>query len=1196
MSAASIRNCSRPRAIPVLWLLIWSNFQPLISAQTPVMDSRTCSSETDASCVQYDGVSLLQAKSRMTRMEAQSLSDPPTGDAAAPGPTKFSMESCTVCKEIASTVKSTVKREVSMVMEKAKVMIEQEFLRQVLVRHNSTMKELEKIVDKQVKADLANKKKIQKVEEKVNKDFVDKKVIEEMNSKLDGFEERLTELEKEIKEVTAIIADIKISISNVSTQTETFVNETKTKINEIAVFIKDSSATSRTVVMKKAVTMIQTETNKFVKEIIEQTETRITEKTSTTLVKIEHIIKDSVETEKQAAEEKRESIKEKIEDNWEEINTQIKELQTAIKESVDAAGNNQKEIKAIQDSIKDIVIQTAEKVIAEHSKITEGSLDDLAASLEDLAITVDEEMDASAQREDDIDALRDLLEATEENVIKANEEYIKKEVETVIKSSNEAMKGLEIQIGNVKSASDEDKARLEKLMNDLKKMKESVETGKEERIQNTKAIATLKANANVVKDMISEVKTDLEVHKESHELKTLEEVKILLSEAQKSTIEKAKELSVKEMTHEIISVKDSLETKIKSTVLVMEEGLKATQEEEKNKEKKLMETMESLKKQVNLNAETSKELSADQESLKKAITQIEEIIELGKEEHKLAKADLMDLKEYVESVAGDVEATKEQFPSKEELEALENSITKVDAKVTEVSSKVEKEAELRELSISAVEERVLANQDHLDELEDEIAGMSEQIIDVASIIQEMNEGLATVTDDAVKAALAATKTIVQESTETVIKSGMDKVRKETKEMVSQVTQSVTVLEKRLGDEKAKREKADEQLGILQKKVTALSQQMEEKADASTIQKVSQVISVITETVRGEKEARTVREKETKMIKSALVSLFHRTQKKEKEIQVVREIHEVQHVHHVIKVESKTKIMEVSNSVTELENAAEAGISKLKADLKAAQDKLAADEAARTESDAALQRLSESTTDLFQKVASNSEKITMLDTRLTEEIDYLQQSLSEASIKMQVSADASKSDSGRISKLLETLSADLAAEGEARKAGDSGLEKTINDRIQVLIEEMVAVTKSVSSGGLTKTHCSCQTESENGVSHTVCRQDGEVVDACKDSEGKVLGETTPAGEIPKPTAAPVSTSCVCETAFKASGELGTVCKKGGNEIAQADWEAQGCDPHLGMDNLGDMMGNGENSGKTLEEIMGTQSLSLVGKEM
>merc|ERR1711871_1311447 len=180
----------------------------------------------------------------------------------------------------------------------------------------------------------------------------------------------------------------------------------------------------------------------------------------------------------------------------------------------------------------------------------------------------------------------------------------------------------------------------------------------------------------------------------------------------------------------------------------------------------------------------------------------------------------------MEEVAGEVQATKEQFPTKEEMDALENTITKIDAKVVSVSGKLEKEIKLREMSVLAVEDRIVANQEHLDEVEEEIVGMTDQIIDVASIMKEVNEGLASVKDESAKAALAATKKIVEEGTEKVIKSGMEKVRTETKEMISQVTKSVTVLEKRLVEQKEKRVKGDEQLSVLQKKVVALQDQMD----------------------------------------------------------------------------------------------------------------------------------------------------------------------------------------------------------------------------------------------------------------------------------------------------------------------------------------------------------------------------------
>jgi hypothetical protein len=162
-------------------------------------------------------------------------------------------------------------------------------------------------------------------------------------------------------------------------------------------------------------------------------------------------------------------------------------------------------------------------------------------------------------------------------------------------------------------------------------MKEKVTSGKEERIKNTEAISLLKKDAVLVKEMINEVKSDLEAHKESHQLETLKEVKILLEEGQQSMIEKATELTVKEMTHEITIVKESLETKLESTVVIMEQGQKKAHTDQVEQTKKLKEKLESLKKQVVLNTESNKKIEADQHDLKETIEKLNEVVELGKE-------------------------------------------------------------------------------------------------------------------------------------------------------------------------------------------------------------------------------------------------------------------------------------------------------------------------------------------------------------------------------------------------------------------------------------------------------------------------------------------------------------------------------------------------------------------------------------
>lgn len=113
----------------------------------------------------------------------------------------------------------------------------------------------------------------------------------------------------------------------------------------------------------------------------------------------------------------------------------------------------------------------------------------------------------------------------------------------------------------------------------------------------------------------------------------------------------------------------------------------------------------------------------------------------------------------------------------------------------------------------------------------------------------------------------------------------------------------------------------------------------------------------------------------------------------------------------------------------------------------------------------------------------------------------------------------------------------------------------------------------------KSQCECKTESVNGHSATVCKQDGEVVAECKNDAGEVVGTTE--GELPAPTAPPVSTECECETKLT-DGALKTTCKKGGKEIPESEYEAAGCDTSAGVDNLN--LGNGDNSGQKLEDLM------------
>merc|ERR1719375_1826636 len=153
-----------------------------------------------------------------------------------------------------------------------------------------------------------------------------------------------------------------------------------------------------------------------------------------------------------------------------------------------------------------------------------------------------------------------------------------------------------------------------------------------------------------------------------------------------------------------------------------------------------------------------------------------------------------------------------------------------------------------------------------------------------------------------------------------------------------------------------------------------------------------------------------------IIKQAMVTLFKRTEAKEKEVKHTKEIHQVHHVHHTHRVASTTRITAVSKRVQQVEAAASAKISRLSTYITEVKAKLQSDEAARLKSDAVLNTLQEQTLALFKKVAVNSGKVESLDAKITERIESLSAMLSEISVKIQVSQQSSKQDLTRMDKM------------------------------------------------------------------------------------------------------------------------------------------------------------------------------------
>jgi hypothetical protein len=442
-----------------------------------------------------------------------------------------------------------------------------------------------------------------------------------------------------------------------------------------------------------------------------------------------------------------------------------------------------------------------------------------------------------------------------------------------------------------------------------------------------------------------------------------------------------------------------------------------------------------------------------------------------------------------------------------------------------------------------------------------------------------------------KEALAAVQGMVKETTSTLIEENMEKVKSETKEMISQVEKTVTTLQKAMESEQAKREKADEQINVLRQKVVSLTNSLDQKADASTVEQISKTVGMIQSTISIHKERTLSSEKEMTMIKQAMVTLFRRTQTKEKEVKHCKEVHEVHHVHHVHKVESTERITAVSKRVTQVEAAASAQISKLSSYITKVKAKLEADEAARLKSDASLRILQEQTMSLFEKVAANSDKVSALDAKITERIESLTSMLNEISIKMQVSEQSSKQDLSRMDKMLQSLVTELAAEESARMQGDTKMESAIMSRVQLLIEELVEVqNKNAALRISSKMECVCNTVTEMGVSKTKCTKDGKEVspkncncatcgkdwkpsiasDGSSSSKGKAIDIS---GESSSSSSSSSKTQCKCEASF-ADGKFTEVCTQDGKEVPKSE-----CPSIEGAPSLDDLLNKAKANGGT-----------------
>merc|ERR1719161_2732078 len=114
------------------------------------------------------------------------------------------------------------------------------------------------------------------------------------------------------------------------------------------------------------------------------------------MIKVEHIVQESIQRDRETTETQNIAIKEKIKSNWERIMVIIEELKTAIDEGSKAQVKNKQTIDNVRNSIEGIVLGAAESVVNEASAKAAETIKEMQGSIDALTEQVEEEADLAA--------------------------------------------------------------------------------------------------------------------------------------------------------------------------------------------------------------------------------------------------------------------------------------------------------------------------------------------------------------------------------------------------------------------------------------------------------------------------------------------------------------------------------------------------------------------------------------------------------------------------------------------------------------------------------------------------------------------------------------------------------------------------------------------------------------------------------
>merc|ERR1719387_1686159 len=172
-------------------------------------------------------------------------------------------------------------------------------------------------------------------------------------------------------------------------------------------------------------------------------------------------------------------------------------------------------------------------------------------SIDDQIEMVKSSMWYLLEMDGDLQELIAIVMEQQSSIMKKSVELMKEETAKLKKGVDDSAAKLAEKIKDLGEEQSEDKAKLEKVLDQVTVLQGKVAKEKIERMKNTESLVSLKKNSKLLKTMITDVESEVVVQKETILKDTMLQVRELSKSMAVKNIKKTQEVTIQQMMEEI---------------------------------------------------------------------------------------------------------------------------------------------------------------------------------------------------------------------------------------------------------------------------------------------------------------------------------------------------------------------------------------------------------------------------------------------------------------------------------------------------------------------------------------------------------------------------------------------------------------------------------------------------------------------